>query len=148
MCLKQHLYGLCYLILCMFALFDHLVSSVLGGIKSLQNNERLLGIKSSIESVTMSMRDTLVESWGITNDIDDDDEIYETAYRPNSDQTVVEKDGCGEQQDRNVKEDTVQCQKADSDASSVELNSDEGCPIYSLSFIVKSFKIVEFISRF
>lgn len=46
----------CFLIACTT------VSSVIGGLKSLQSNETLLGIKSSFESMTQSVRETLVET--------------------------------------------------------------------------------------
>lgn len=109
-------------------LFDDHVVSVLGGIKSLQNNERFLGIKSSIESVTMSVRETLVESWGITDEIDDVYDVDTTA-KSEGHQAGIEGDVRNDQLDGTVAEQTVLGQKNGADTSSIEFNTDEGCDI-------------------
>jgi len=58
---------------------DAVVTSVLGGLKSLQSSDALLGFASSLESMTMTVRDAMIESWGITDHLDDDEAEEDSA---------------------------------------------------------------------
>jgi len=50
---------------------DYVVTSVLGGLKSLQSNEALLGFANSLGSMTVTMRDVMIESWGVTDEMEE-----------------------------------------------------------------------------
>jgi len=55
----------------------YIVTSVLGGLKSLQSSEALLGFASSLESMTMTVRDAMIDSWGISGELDEEAEMDE-----------------------------------------------------------------------
>jgi len=55
----------------------YIVTSVLGGLKSLQSSEALLGFASSLESMTMTVRDAMIDSWGISGELEEEAEMDE-----------------------------------------------------------------------
>jgi len=75
-------------------MIDYVVTSVLGGLKSLQSSEALLGFASSLESMTMTVRDAMIESWGITDDLEEEGEMDEdlTAAAEDDNGSSVESD--------------------------------------------------------
>jgi len=89
------------------------VTSVLGGWKSLQSNEALLGFASSLESMTMTMRDVMIESWGITNEADEDED-----EETEEDETVAVEGDAGK-----VEESDTEAEHCD---RAVHPNCDEG----------------------
>jgi len=91
------------------------VSSVLGGLKSLQSSEALLGFASSLESMTMTVRDAMIESWGITDEMDEEEESEEdlAAAVGEGDERPMESN--------NDDTETEHCER------SVQSDSDEGC---------------------
>lgn len=102
---------------CVLSLIDSAVTSVLGGLKSLQSSEALLGFASSLESMTMTVRDAMIESWGITDHLDEDiEEDLATA-------AAVEGSGDG---GRPMESDTDLTETEHNDRQSVQSDCDEG----------------------
>ena len=87
----------------------------------MQSNERLLGLKNSLESMTQSVRDTLVDTWRLEDEEDSE-------YTAESNESEIEKDpdSDGYKLNGNASEETVQCEQAGSDGSSLQSNNDEG----------------------
>ena len=98
------------------------MSSVLGGLKSLQTNEKLIGLKTSIESMTNSVRETLVDTWGLDND---ESGGYGNEEDCDFDETARRRDDGDDKLDGNVSEETVH-DHGGSDRSSVHSNNGEG----------------------
>jgi len=94
----------------------YVVTSVLGGLKSLQSNEALMGFASSLESMTLTVRDAMIESWGITDEVEEEAETEEDLIEAEDD------DGDG----RPVESDTDHTETDHYDHS-VQSDSDEGC---------------------
>ena len=102
----------------LFLLFDHSVTSVLGGLKSLQSSETLMGIRSSFETMTASVRDTLVETWALDEDEDEEPSWATTQEKDEHDSNHL---------DERMSEGTVQLDGTeDSYGLSLQSNDEEG----------------------
>ena len=93
----------------------YVVTSVLGGLKSLQTNEALMGFASSLEFMTMQMREVMIDSWG-TTEVDEEVEAEENSAATAT--TAVEGD------DERLLESDTETEHYD---LSVQSDFDEGC---------------------
>lgn len=78
-----------------------------------------MGLASSLESMTLTVRDAMIESWGITDELDEDAEAEE-------DLTAAVGDDDEDDDGRPVESDTDQTE-TDHQDHSVQSDDDEGC---------------------
>jgi len=95
---------------------NYVVTSVLGGLKSLQSNEALMGFASSLEFMTMQMREVMIDSWG-TAEVDVDAEAEENSA------ATATTDVADDDDDRLTESDT----ETEHYDCSVQSVFDEGC---------------------
>lgn len=86
----------------------------------MQSNETLMGIKTSFETMTQSVRETLVETWALEEDFNDEYEQAPSGYVDELTMTFGD-----DQIDGKIPE-AGNCEQTESDGSSLHSNNDEG----------------------